>query len=67
MSKVVLITGSSSGFGKLIAKKLSNFGYKVYGTCRNSEKYQKPENYKLLSCDITNSSELKKIVKYIID
>ena len=67
MSKVVLITGSSSGFGKLIAKKLSDFGYKVYGTCRNSEKYQKPKKYKLLSCDITNSSDLKRIVKSITD
>tara|TARA_B100000927_G_C16185593_1_gene357222 strand:- start:22 stop:195 length:174 start_codon:yes stop_codon:yes gene_type:complete len=54
MSKVVLITGASSGFGKLIAKKLSDFGYKVYGTCRNSKKYQKPKKYELLSCDITN-------------
>jgi len=67
MSKVVLITGTSSGFGKLIAKKLSDFGYKVYGTCRNSKKYQKPKKYKLLSCDITNPSDLKSIVKYIID
>ena len=67
MSKVVLITGSSSGFGKLIAKKLSNFGYKVYGTCRNSEKYKKPKKYKLLSCDVTNSLDLKRIVKSITD
>ena len=65
MSKVVLITGASSGFGKLIAKKLSDFGYRVYGTCRNSKKYQKPKKYELLSCDITSPSDLKRIVKHI--
>ncbi len=67
MSKVVLITGSSSGFGKLIAKKLSDFGFKVYGTCRDSKKYKKPKKYELISCDITKSSDLKKIIKYITD
>ena len=34
MSKVVLITGASSGIGKSIAIYLSGKGFKVYGTSR---------------------------------
>lgn len=39
MSKVVLITGGSSGIGKSIGEFLFDKGYKVYGTSRNPKKY----------------------------
>ena len=42
MSKVVLITGASSGFGRSIAEKLSNQDFIVYGTSRNPKEI---ENY----------------------
>ncbi len=38
MSKVILITGTSSGFGRTIAEKLHSEGYTVIGTSRNAEK-----------------------------
>ena len=34
--KVILITGASSGFGKVCAEYLSKQGYKAYGTTRKS-------------------------------
>ena len=39
MSKVVLITGGSSGIGKSVGEFLSSKGFKVYGTSRSPEKY----------------------------
>ncbi|HZY47150.1 MAG TPA: SDR family NAD(P)-dependent oxidoreductase, partial [Candidatus Bathyarchaeia archaeon] len=34
-SRVVLITGASSGFGREAARLLLQHGFKVYGTSRN--------------------------------
>jgi short-subunit dehydrogenase len=53
MSKVVLITGASSGIGKSIAIFLSEKGYKVYGTSR------KPKNIKSFSFDLIALDVLK--------
>ena len=39
MSKIVVITGASSGIGKSIALYLTSKGFKVYGTCRDPKKY----------------------------
>jgi vitamin B12 transporter len=39
MSKVILITGASSGIGKAIGDFLCNKNFKVYGTSRDPSKY----------------------------
>ncbi|MEE3034339.1 MAG: SDR family oxidoreductase [Bacteroidota bacterium] len=66
MSKVVLITGASSGFGKIIAEKLSDDGYIVYGTSRNPKKYPLPKKYKLLKFNITSFTDSSKLVDLIV-
>lgn len=65
MSKVVLITGGSSGIGKSVGEYLQTKGYTVYGTSR------KPENYpdskiKLVALDVNNYSTITKAVQEVI-
>ena len=66
MSKIVLVTGASSGFGKIIAEKLSDEGNIVYGTSRNPKKFPSPKKYKLLKFDITSFTETSKLIDLII-
>ena len=66
MSKVILITGASSGIGKSISLFLTNKGFKVYGTCRDPNKYNILE-FKLLKCDINSQVDIEDTVKYILD
>lgn len=40
MSKVVLVTGASSGMGKMSAKDLIQAGYKVYCVSRSIDKME---------------------------
>ncbi|MGY8932510.1 MAG: SDR family oxidoreductase [Flavobacteriales bacterium] len=65
MSKIVLVTGASSGIGKSIALFLSSNGFKVYGTCRDPKKYNIID-FNLLKCDITSINEIKECVNFII-
>jgi short-subunit dehydrogenase len=64
MSKVVLVTGASSGIGLAIATHLSNKGYTVYGASRSA-----PENkhFHVIKLDVTNNENIIEAVKYILD
>ncbi len=65
MSKVVLVTGASSGIGKSIATFLSKKGYKVYGTSR--EPKNKDEFcYEMIVLDVLKIDTIKKAVGFII-
>ena len=49
----VLITGSSTGIGKVIAEKFLSEGYFVYGLDRQKASI-KHDNYKHYNCDLIN-------------
>jgi short-subunit dehydrogenase len=65
MSKVVLITGGSSGIGKSIGEFLSNKGYIVYGTSRNRDKCR-DSAFTILQLDVKNISSIEKTVETIL-
>jgi len=66
MSKVVLITGGSSGIGKTVGEFLLNKGYKVYGTSRNPDKHLNSA-LKLIALDVSKVDSITNAVKTIMD
>ncbi|MDY0779943.1 SDR family oxidoreductase [Tenacibaculum sp. IB213877] len=66
MSKVVLITGASSGIGKAIANFLHQKGFVVYGTSRNPEKVTNVP-FKMIALDVLDVETIKKAVSTIVD
>lgn len=67
MSQVVLITGATSGMGKLTASTLSSNGYKVYAGTRNKEDLTSDiENITKVYIDVTKTQSIKEAIKFII-
>ncbi len=65
MSKVVFITGASSGIGKVTAQYLSDKGFKVYGTSRKTSKGEC--DFKMLSLDVGDPESIQKAVDNILE
>jgi short-subunit dehydrogenase len=65
MSKIVLITGASSGIGKSIGEFLHQKGFTVYGTSRNPEKIAN-SLFPLLALDVRNVQSIQNTVSEII-
>jgi len=56
---VILVTGASSGIGLLIANKLHEEGFTVFGTSRNPEKHRMKVPFRLLSLDVTSDWSIR--------
>lgn len=65
MSKVVLITGGSSGIGKSIGEFLHHKGFNVYGTSRNPEKVTNSV-FPLIALDVRDTKSIELAVVQII-
>lgn len=66
MSKVVLVTGGSSGIGKSIGEYLSDREFIIYGTSRNPEKYEATSQFKLIALDVTKVESIRICIGDII-
>lgn len=66
MSKVVFITGASSGIGKSIGEFLLLKGFVVYGTSRNPENYSNSK-ISLVALDVRNSESIHNAIQEVIE
>lgn len=64
MAKVIIITGASSGFGKMTAERLASHGHKVYGICRREMQHDKIQYIQL---DVREPDTIALKVKEIYD
>ncbi len=65
MSKVVLITGASSGLGKSVANYLQEKNYKVYGTSRNPDKVT-GVSFEMVQLDILDDVSIEKAIDIVV-
>lgn len=66
MSKVVLITGGSSGIGKSIGEYLLSKGFKVYGTSRSPQNYIESK-FLIIALDVTKKDSIISCIQTVID
>lgn len=66
MSKVVLITGGSSGIGKSIGEFLTSKGFLVFGTSRHPERYSHSK-FELVQLDVSDIESIQNAVESVIE
>jgi len=66
-SRVVLITGASSGIGKCTADYLAQKGYKVYGTSRHPESCPEIKNGFMIKMDVCDTASVKAAIAHIVE
>ena len=65
MSKVVLITGGSSGIGKSVGEFLQAKGFKVYGTSRNPDNYPQSK-FQIVALDVTKPETISNCITEVL-
>ncbi len=66
-TRVVLITGASSGFGRETARLLLDRGFKVYGTSRNPSAKPQESGVGMMTVDVDSDSSVENGVKELLD
>jgi NAD(P)-dependent dehydrogenase (short-subunit alcohol dehydrogenase family) len=64
MKHVILITGASSGFGRVTAEMLAGLGYKVFGTSRRSG--QTLPGVEMLVMDVQDEASVTRVVQTVL-
>lgn len=65
VAKVVLITGTSSGFGRTTATLLTQKGFTVFGTSRNPVKLA-TDNFEMLQLDVRTDDSVNACIQTVI-
>ena len=65
-TQVILITGASSGFGKVTAQALAGKGYVVYGTSRRIANGNIGQ-IRMLIADVTDENSVRSAVNRIME
>lgn len=64
---VALVTGASSGIGKIMAVALADIGYRVFGTSRNPAGIEPAPGMELIAMDVDNTTSVDRAVAEVID
>src|SRR5690606_15630349 len=67
MSKIVLITGGSSGLGKSTGEYLVKKGCTVYGTSRDPDRFKNFDAFTLIKLDVADKTSMERAVQTIIE
>ena len=65
MSKVILITGASSGLGLALAQQLAGKGHRVYGTSRRPQDAGLP--YTMIAMDVQDGASVRSAIAAIVE
>lgn len=65
-SDVILITGATSGFGKVASGMLVSAGHTVYGTGRNVQEERREDGVNMLRMDVTDTSSVRSAIEKVI-
>jgi NAD(P)-dependent dehydrogenase (short-subunit alcohol dehydrogenase family) len=66
-NKVVIVTGVSSGIGRVAAEKFAQRGCQVFGTVRSIAKAQPIQGVKLIEMDVREDTSVHRGIQSIID
>lgn len=65
-SKIIFITGASSGIGKAIGLRLAKAGHTVYGTSRQPQLNHGHGPFDLIAMDVTSDTSVNEAIKEVL-